>query len=365
VKKKRRAPPKPDDSDKEAPPPRNALYDRANGFALGCFLVLIRFRFAREQFPFHRMRIEQFLAEEELDVALPASQTKFGEVADAKLQEALLACKKNSQELADFALLGALAVLDATLRLSEEPVVEDLRTEAMDVLKRRQLDADKLYGRYLAHVRKLADEAAEEGSTGLKIDTFLTPAMNLLAETLEPLTPDDKMCFVAMPFHKPYASYFERFYRPLATQMECRAFRMWGGLSGEEYVELMLTIMRRCRFAIAELSEANANVLYEFGVARGLGKRVVPLCQRSFFDSLPSNIASDQLLQVYSPREKGWPDLVVSRCAAQVALVDFSLEMAEKSLTAARWVDGDRLPRVPKSDEEIDEMMRPKHPKRA
>jgi len=333
------------------PQQRNSLYDRANGFALGCFLVLIRYRFARKKFPFHRMRIVQFLVEEGLDIALPTTQSKFDEVADAKLQEILLACKGHSKELADFALLGAMSILDAALRLSEEPVVEELRTEALEVLRRYKLDADKLYGRYLAYVRKSADEAQESGSGGLKVDTFLTPAMTLLADVLEPLAADDKMCFVAMPFQAPYAGYFESFYRPLATALECRAFRMWGGLSGEAYVELMLIIMRRCRVVIAELSGANANVLYEFGVARGLDKRVVPLCQRSFFDELPSNIASDQLLQVYSPREKGWPDQVVSRCAAQVAIVDFSLELAEKSIAGAHWVDGDRLPRLPTEDE--------------
>jgi len=126
---------------------------------------------------------------------------------------------------------------------------------------------------------------------------------------------------------------------------------MWGGLSGEAYVELMLTIMRRCRVVVADLSEVNGNVLYEFGVARGFDKRVVPLCQRRFVEALPSNIASDQLLQVYSPRAKEWPDLVAYRCAAQVALIDLSLELAEKSLAGARWSPGDRLPQLPEYGE--------------
>jgi hypothetical protein len=133
----------------------------------------------------------------------------------------------------------------------------------------------------------------------------------------------------------------------MATAMECRAFRMWGGLSGEAYVELMLTIMRRCRVVVADLSEVNGNVLYEFGVARGLEKRVVPLCQRTFASALPSNIASDQMLQLYSPREKEWPELAAIRCAAQVALIDLSLELAEKAVANARWTTGARLPELP------------------
>jgi hypothetical protein len=343
---------RPADSEQKAPEARKSLYDRANGFTLGCFLTLIRYRFARPKFRFHRMRIAEFLAEEKLTIALPASQTAYSAVADAKLQEVVLACRTRSQELADFALLGALATLDATLRLSDEPLIEELRTEAIDVLKRHKLDGDKLYQRYLAYVRKSSDEATESGKTGIHIDTFLTPAIDLLTGALEPLETDQAMCFVAMPFKRPYATYFERFYRPLATAMECHAFRMWGGLSGEAYVELMLTIMRRCRVVIADLSEVNGNVLYEFGVARGLEKRVVPLCQRSFFDALPSNIASDQMLQVYSPREKEWPDLVAYRCAAQVALIDLSLELTEKSIAGARWTEGDRLPQLPAEKEE-------------
>ncbi len=327
-----------------APNSRSSLYDRANGFSLGCFLALIRYKFARRDYRFHRARIMEFAAEAELSFAVPSSQRTYDQVADRVLQEAVLGCKLESPELADFVLLGAMAVIDATLRLSDEPVIEDMRTEAIDIMVRHALDGGKLYERYLAYVRKLADEAKEAGDNDVKIDTFLTPAMDLLTGVLEPLPQDDAMCFVAMPFKRPYAGYFASFYRPLAQAMECRVFRMWGGLSGEAYVELMLTVMRRCRVVIADLSDVNGNVLYEFGVAKGLGKRVVPLCRRVFGDQLPSNIASDQMLQVYSPREKEWPAGTAYRCAAQVALIDFSLELAEKSIADAKWAEGARLP---------------------
>ena len=73
---------------------------------LGCFLSLIRFRFARPKFRFHRMRIAEFLAEEKLDIALPTSQGAYSAVADTKLEEVVLACRTHSATLADFALLG-------------------------------------------------------------------------------------------------------------------------------------------------------------------------------------------------------------------------------------------------------------------
>jgi hypothetical protein len=351
-KKARSTSRKPENSPEPEAIPRSSLYDRTNGFSLGCFLTLIRFKFARPQFHVHRARIAEFLEEEQLGVPLASSQAAYSAVADSTLQDVVLACRTRSRELADFALLGGLATIDATLRLSDEPVINDLRTEAIDVLTRHGLEGERLYARFLAYVRKTADEARESGKTGVQIDTFLTPAMDLLTGALEPLQTDNAMCFVAMPFRPPYGGYFARFYRPLALAMDCRAFRMWGGLSGEAYVDLMLTVMRRCRVVIADLSEVNGNVLYEFGVARGLDKRVVPLCQRRFFKALPSNIASDQLLQVYSPREKEWPDLVAIRCAAQVALIDLSLELAEKALAGARWTADDRLPQLPEYGED-------------
>jgi len=134
------------------------------------------------------------------------------------------------------------------------------------------------------------------------------------------------------------------FYRPLARELDCKAFRMWGGLSGEEYVELMLAIMRRCRIVVADLSSLNANVVYEFGFARGLHKQVVPLLQRASRPFPPANIASDQLILAYSPREKGWPGATVHRCAAQVAIMKLASEMQAKTLASAARGPGAPLP---------------------
>ena len=300
----------------------------------------------------HRRRILEFLHEADLAIELPASQRAYDSQVDQLLQDVILACRERSAELADFALLGGIATIDASLRLSEEPVIEDLRQTATEILARHSLDGEALYDRFLAYVRKTDDEAKAEGLTGVRIDTVLTPAMDLLTNAIEPLPADPAMCFVAMPFKPPYARYFELLYRPLASALDCGAFRMWGGLSGEAYVELMLAVMRRCRIVIADLSDVNPNVLYEFGVARGLDKRVVPLCRRVHAGKLPSNIRSDTMLQVYSPREKGWPALTVLRCAAQVALVDLSRELVEKQVAGARWTEGGRLPRLPEDEDD-------------
>jgi hypothetical protein len=55
----------------------------------------------------------------------------------------------------------------------------------------------------------------------VRIDTFLTPAMDLLTNAREPLEADSSMCFVAMPFKAPYSNYFDLLYRPLAAALDC------------------------------------------------------------------------------------------------------------------------------------------------
>src|SRR5688572_6211050 len=71
----------------DAPTPRSSLYDRANGFSFGCFLSLIRYRFARPAYRFHRERILEFAAEAGLPIAVPSSQAAYDTVADRVLQE--------------------------------------------------------------------------------------------------------------------------------------------------------------------------------------------------------------------------------------------------------------------------------------
>ena len=246
------------------------------------------------------------------------------------------------------------------MRLSDSVAPsDDLRNQATRFLRRYKFDGEALYDRFLIRVRQEADDAEASGRSGVHIDTFLTPAMEMLVSTIEPLPTDTPTCFVAMPFRKPYADYYPLFYRPLALELECLPFRMWGGLSGEAYVDLMLAVMRRCRVIIADLSNANPNVLYEFGVARGLGKKVVPLGHRSALEKLPANIASDALLQIYSSREKDWPYGTALRCAAQVALIDFTIEVIEDQVKQARWLPGKGLPELPEEEGSFAKRPRP------
>lgn len=317
------------------------LYCRANGFMLGSFLALARHRFARPLYRVHRARVEEFMAELDVPVRLPPTHRDYDRAADRVLQEHVLICRNQAVELGDFVLLGAMAVIDGTTRLAGAFESDDLRHEACAILERHGLLASGLYDRYLARVR-----LASEEQPGVRVDSVLSPALALLLDCLEPLPADPQSCFVAMPFRGAFAGYFGRFYRPLAEELDAAALRMWGGLSGEAYVDLMLAIIRRSGRVIADLSGANPNVVYEFGVARGLGKPVTVLCQRSSAARLPANIVSDHLLLLYSPREKGWPEATVLRCALQTRLIDLGVEQQATRLAGLRWTPGAVLPEL-------------------
>jgi hypothetical protein len=318
------------------------LYCRANGFMLGCFLALARYRFARPLYRVHRARIQAFMAELDFPVQLPAKHRDYGHAADRVLQEYVLICRNQAAELGDFVLLGAMAVIDGTTRLAGTVDSDDMRHEACGILERHGLQATALYDRYLARIR-----LASDAHPGVRVDTVLSPALELLVDCVDPLPVDPQTCFVAMPFRGAFAGYYGTLYAPLAAELGAAALRMWGGLSGEAYVDLMLSIMRRSGRVIADLTGPNPNVLYEFGVARGLAKPVVVLCQRQSAPGLPANIVSDQWLLTYSPREKGWPEVTVLRCALQSRLIDMGTEQLASRLAAPHWPSGAMLPVLP------------------
>lgn len=321
----------------------STLYCRANGFMLGCFLALARYRFARSLYRVHRARIQELMAELDFPVKLPASHRDYGNAADRVLKEYVLICRHEAAELGDFVLLGAMAVIDDTTRLAGTVESDDMRREACAILERHGLKASGLYDRYLARIRLASVE-----HPGVLVDTVLSPALELLVDCIDPLPVDPKTCFVAMPFRGAFAGYFGKLYAPLAEELGAAAMRIGGGLSGEAHVDLMLAIVRRSGRVIADLTGPNPNVLYEFGVARGLAKPVVVLCQRQSAPDLPANIVSDQRLLLYSPREKDWPEGTVLHCALQSRLIDLGTEQLASRLAALRWPTGAMLPAVPK-----------------
>ncbi len=311
---------------------------------LGCFQGLIRYRFARKLFDEHLARIREFLDEAAIAIALPDDPGAYADRADRLMQDLTLAAVQRSQELGTFVFIGASSVLDASMRAAGAVESDDLRDSIVEALRRYGLDGPRLYERFLVEV---ARERAKAAHGKVLIDHVLSPALRFLRDAIEALDVDAHTSFVAMPFKPPYSGYFGTLYRPLANAVDATALRMWGGLSGEDYVDLMLAVMRRCGTVIADLSELNPNVVFELGAARALDKRLALLCQRRFARALPANVRSEQLLMEYSPREPGWPASSVLRCAAQLSAIDLGRELERDETQRFRHGAGQALPTLP------------------
>lgn len=324
-------------------PAWSPLYARTNGFMLGVFLALIRYRFARPLFAQQRTRVLDFLDEAGLQIPVASDPGRYAAQADALMQQVVLTGFRKDQEFGRFVYIGGSAIVDASMRAAGTVESDGLRDTIVGFMDESGLPGAELYERFLAEVA-LEREAAQPR---VLIDQILSPALRLLRDAIEPLPVDPKTCFVAMPFKPPYAGYFGTLYRPIASALDGSALRMWGGLSGEDYVELMLAVIRRCGTVIAELSELNPNVVFELGAARGLDKRLVLLVQRKFARQLPANVGSEQLLASYSPRERGWPTATAARVAAQVLAIDIAQERRREQMKTLRRNPGDALPITP------------------
>jgi hypothetical protein len=325
------------------PNSQSLLYCRTNGFLLGCFQALIRYRFARPDFAIHRSRILEFFEEAGIAIPLPADPAAYDRQGDELMRRVIMAARQRGSELGDFALLGTTCAIDAALRQTSANPSDELRDGAVGIMNKRGLEGAALYERFLVDVRRATNNIPGKR---VSINSVLSPALGLLTATIKPLRRDSRMCFVAMPFAPPFSSYYTLLYQPIAAKMMCSSFRMWGGLSGEEYVDLMIAVIRRCGIFMADLTTLNPNVIYEVGVARGLEKKVILLCQGRDVRRVPANIGSDELLLSYSPRERGWPLEVILRVAAQVALMDFAGEITEDESAGARRTPYQALPEL-------------------
>ena len=294
----------------------------------------------RKEFRTHRQRMLDFLKEVEINLQLPKTYRAYAKAADKVRIKVLRATFKRWPELGHFACLGAACCNDAIIRLIGELPSDDMRDTSVKLMNRYKLKGEKLYEQFLVEI-SVAKE--DDKDSDIHFRSFLTPALDLLVRMIEPLAIEKKTCFVAMPFKPPFLARFNRIYRPLAYKLECSAYRMWGGLSGEAYVDLMLEIIRHCGVVMADISGANPNVVYEVGVARGLSRSVLLLYQNGTLHGVPANIISDSLPMSYSPREHD----TVASIAEQVIFLDFALKNAGQRRAKAKRANGQALPVLP------------------
>jgi hypothetical protein len=93
---------------------------------------------------------------------------------------------------------------------------------------------------------------------------------------------NSKLCFVAIPFNPTNLSLYENHLKPLLKdELGFDSVIVSERQHNEVIVDRIIYEINRSRFVIADASDKNANVYYEAGYARGLGKTVIWICRKS------------------------------------------------------------------------------------
>lgn len=97
--------------------------------------------------------------------------------------------------------------------------------------------------------------------------------------------------FMVMPFREPYNAVYNTVIRPVVGSLNLTIRR------GDEFASVRGVVMKEvwaaingCRLVIADISEVNANVFYELGIAHTVGKPAILLTQAQSPEEVPFDV---------------------------------------------------------------------------
>jgi len=105
-----------------------------------------------------------------------------------------------------------------------------------------------------------------------------------------------------MPFAEAFQSIYEDYIKPLATDANLRIQRADDFFTQHNIMNEIWTALCLCKFAIADCTGRNPNVLYELGIAHTLGKRVILLSQST--EDIPFDVQGRRVI-IYQDRSSG------------------------------------------------------------
>jgi len=236
------------------------LYQRFNGIMFGFFAQMASFRAVREQWPDLRDQMSRFVTEIGLDEEIPKDVENFEKRRGSLFSAAL----KVVDDLNHFKLAVGLGYSFVGLALGAEVMPRDSIEGGMSTL-----------GLDPSFIDELIEGISRDERDRPVFDDMMTAGLKLAARLVETCSQEPETCFVAMPFHNPYPTYYHELYRPLLEEQGLQCVRAWGGMRNEAHHDLLLSLIDRCGWLFAELTDANPNVAYELGFATGCGKRTV------------------------------------------------------------------------------------------
>ena len=292
------------------------LQARYNGGMLGFFLSAAATQHVSSRYPALRTRINQFLEEIGALPIMPPDQPSHAAVGQL-LQEAVAATQMFDADTGSFAVIAGLATFSAIFAEHDPDQAAEYRRIAATLMEKFDLPADLL---------DTFAEAVEHKDDGfIPADPLHSAGLNFLKALIEPLDVCDRTTFVAMPFAPPHDAYFAEFYQPVLHNMDLTGIRAWGGLSSENYQEIIHTLLRKSAYVLADLTTLNINVVHEIGLAEGMDKTTF-LMAASGEVIPPSNLADLAIVRYHRPNHT-WDASQIQEMSTVLSLGRLGAEM--------------------------------------
>jgi hypothetical protein len=114
---------------------------------------------------------------------------------------------------------------------------------------------------------------------------------------------DQDSCFVLMPFKEPFDTYYATIIRPAITAVHLEPLRGDSLFRSSPIMADIWEMVQSAKVLVADLTEKNANVFYELGLAHALGKPIVLLTET--MEDVPFDLHSLRVI-VYDKDDPSW-----------------------------------------------------------
>lgn len=131
----------------------------------------------------------------------------------------------------------------------------------------------------------------------------------------------DDTCFVVMPFSGPIGGYYDSIYKPAIEKAKLKPDRADADIYGTgKIIDQIWKGITSARVLLAELTNRNANVLYELGLAHALHKPVVLICSKANEDDVPFDLRHVRVIY-YDKDDPFWGTKLMEKVAEKILSV--------------------------------------------
>jgi hypothetical protein len=129
------------------------------------------------------------------------------------------------------------------------------------------------------------------------------------------------VCFVVMPFAGPVGEYYDSIYKPAIEKAKLKAERADAEIYGTgKIIDQIWKGITSARVLLAELTNRNANVLYELGLAHALHKPVVLICSKANEEDVPFDLRHVRVIY-YDKDDPFWGAKLIEKVAEKILSV--------------------------------------------